>query len=40
MLIITIPEQEFFNDKTQEFISIEEHKIEMEHSLIRVLKKL
>lgn len=38
MLIITIPEQEFFNDKTQEFISTEEHKIEMEHSLISISK--
>ena len=38
MLIITIPEQEFFNDETQEFISTEEHKIEMEHSLISISK--
>lgn len=38
MLVINIPQQEFFNDEKQEFLSIESHVIELEHSLISISK--
>lgn len=38
MLQITIPKQELFNDKTQEFISTKETTIQLEHSLVSLSK--
>ena len=38
MLIITIPSQELFNDKTQEFVSSKECTISLEHSLVSISK--
>lgn len=38
MLPITIPEGEFYNEQTGEFISIKETKLQLEHSLISLSK--
>lgn len=38
MLSITIPKTELFDEKTNEFISINETKLQLEHSLISVKK--
>lgn len=38
MLLLTIPATELFNNKTQEFISIPEKKIQLEHSLVSLSK--
>lgn len=38
MLEITIPESEFFNEETNEFIQIPEKKLVLEHSLVSVSK--
>lgn len=38
MLTITIPSQELFNDKTQEFVSIKGCTLQLEHSLVSLSK--
>ena len=38
MLYITIPETEGFNNKTQEFITIKEQTLQLEHSLVSLSK--
>lgn len=38
MLKITIPKQEYWNETTQEFVTIEEKTLQLEHSLISVQK--
>lgn len=38
MLTITIPAMELFNDSTQEFITVKEQKLQLEHSLVSVSK--
>ena len=38
MLEITIPEQEFFNEATNEFITVKPQTIKLEHSLVSVSK--
>lgn len=38
MLEIVIPKQEFFNETIEEFLSIKETKLQLEHSLIAVRK--
>lgn len=38
MLSITIPSNELFNEKTQEFISTPEKVIQLEHSLVSISK--
>lgn len=38
MLIITIPEMEMFNEKTQEFFTLKEQTLQLEHSLVSLSK--
>lgn len=38
MLCITVPEQELFNEATQEFMRTKEQKLQLEHSLISLSK--
>lgn len=38
MLKLTIPKQELFNNKTQEFIYIKEQVLQLEHSLVSISK--
>ena len=38
MLTITIPGRELFNEKTQEFINVNSHTIQLEHSLVSLSK--
>ena len=38
MLTITIPGGELFNDKTQEFISVKDQTLQLEHSLVSLSK--
>lgn len=38
MLQITIPEQEFWNEETQEFVTAKEQILQLEHSLISISK--
>lgn len=38
MLSIVIPEKEFFDERTQEFVFIKEKKLDLEHSLISISK--
>lgn len=38
MLTITIPEQELFNDSTQEFIKVKGRELKLEHSLVSLSK--
>lgn len=38
MLVITIPETELFNEETEEFITIKEQTLRLEHSLISISK--
>lgn len=38
MLQLTIPEREFFNNETQEFIKVKETTIQLEHSLVSISK--
>lgn len=38
MLILTIPATELFNDKTQEFITVSEKTLQLEHSLVSLSK--
>lgn len=38
MLLLTIPATELFDDRTQEFISTPEYKLQMEHSLVSLSK--
>ena len=38
MLQITIPEREFFNEKTEEFMSVKRQTLQLEHSLISISK--
>lgn len=38
MLEITIPEAEYFNEELNEFISIKEQKLRLEHSLVSISK--
>lgn len=38
MLTITIPKREFFNSKTNEFITIKEKTLQLEHSLVSISK--
>ncbi len=38
MLTITIPEQELFNEATNEFVSIKSKTIQLEHSLVSISK--
>jgi len=38
MLSITIPEQEFWDDRKQEFVSVKEQTIRLEHSLVSLSK--
>lgn len=38
MLHITIPEREFYDESTEEFVTLKEQKVTMEHSLISISK--
>jgi len=38
MLLLTIPAAELFNDITQEFITIPEKTLQLEHSLVSLSK--
>lgn len=38
MLQITIPAQEYFDERTEEFINVKEHTLQLEHSLISISK--
>ena len=38
MLVITIPAMEMFDDKTQEFFSLKEQTLQLEHSLVSLSK--
>lgn len=38
MFLLTIPEQEFWNEKTGEFIQVKETNLQLEHSLISLKK--
>lgn len=38
MLTITVPAKEFFDEKTNEFFWIKEHKLVLEHSLVSISK--
>lgn len=38
MLNITIPESEYFNEQTNEFITFKEQKLQLEHSLVSLSK--
>ena len=38
MLIVTIPEQEGFDEKTQKFVKVDSHKLKLEHSLLSLQK--
>lgn len=38
MLKITIPEKEYFNEDTQEFVTTKSHELVLEHSLISISK--
>lgn len=38
MLQITVPAMEFFDERTNEFINVKEHTLQLEHSLISISK--
>lgn len=38
MLYVTIPEQEFFDEKKQEFFTVKEQTLQLEHSLVSLSK--
>ena len=38
MLIVTIPEQEAYDEKNKKFVKIESHKLKLEHSLLSLQK--
>lgn len=38
MLLLTIPAAELFDNRSQEFISIPESKLQLEHSLVSLSK--
>ncbi len=38
MLLLTIPATELFNNQTQEFITVPEKKLQLEHSLVSLSK--
>ena len=38
MLSINVPASEMFNEKTQEFITVKEQTLQLEHSLVSISK--